>query len=174
MAPSLVNVPHALNRKALTCRAIIETPAGSRAKYKFNEDCAAFELSKLLPASMSFPMNFGFVPSTHAEDGDPLDILVLSEISLPMGCMAKVRLVGAMLAEQTKGQDTVRNDRLIGRLLDGTRYSGVDEMDQLGKSFTDELERFFTTYNELRGRRFKVLSVEGAGKAAELVEAAAV
>jgi inorganic pyrophosphatase len=174
MAPLLSKVPHSLDAKKLTCRAIIETPAGSHAKYKFNEDCAAFELNKLLPASMSFPMNFGFVPSTHAEDGDPLDILVLSESPLPMGVMAKVRLVGAMLCEQTQDGKTVRNDRLIARLREGTRYAGVAGIEQLGESFTGELERFFTTYNELRGRQFKVLSVEGPEKAVELVKAAAI
>ena len=158
----------------MTCRAIVETPAGSHAKDKFNEDCAAFELGKVLPASMSFPLNFGFVPSTHAEDGDPLDVLILSEYPLPMGCMATVRLVGAMIAEQTQKGKTVRNDRLIARLREGTRYSGVNEMEQLGQPFADELTRFFTLYNELRGRRFKVLSVGGADKAMELVKRASV
>ena len=174
MIPILSKVPHALDERKLTCRAIIETPAGSHAKFKFSGDCAAFELGKVLPASMSFPLNFGFVPSTHAADGDPLDVLVLSEYPLPMGCMATVRLMGAMIAEQTQKGKTVRNDRLIARLREGTRYSGVDEMDQLGQSFADELARFFTLYNELRGRRFKVLSVEGSGKAVELVKAAAI
>ena len=174
MVQILSKIPHALNAEKLTCRAVIETPSGSHAKYKFNEDCGAFELGKVLPASMSFPLNFGFVPSTHAEDGDPLDVLVLSEYPLPMGCMATVRLVGAMVAEQTQKGRTVRNDRLIARLREGTRYSGVNEMDQLGQSFADELTRFFTLYNELRGRRFQVLSVEGPGRAAELVRAAAV
>ena len=79
-----------------------------------------------------------------------------------------------MVAEQTQKGRTVRNDRLIARLREGTRYSGVNEMDQLGQSFADELTRFFTLYNELRGRRFQVLSVEGPGTAAELVRAAAV
>jgi len=174
MVPLLSKIPHALNAQKLTCRAIIETPSGSHAKYKFNEGCGAFELGKVLPASMSFPLNFGFVPSTHAEDGDPLDVLVLSEYPLPMGCMATVRLVGAMVAEQTQNGKTVRNDRLIARLREGTRYAGVDEMDQLGQSFANELTRFFTLYNELRGRRFEVLSVGGPERAVELVKATAI
>jgi inorganic pyrophosphatase len=173
MPPLLSELPHKLDRDALTCRAVIETPAGARAKYKFNDKIGAFELNKLLPASMSFPMNFGFVPSTIAGDGDPLDILVLNEVPLPMGCVAKVRLIGAIVAEQTQDGKTVRNDRLVARLEEGTRYSGVEGLNQLGEAFTDELERFFTTYNELRGRKFKVLSVEGAEKAAELVKDAA-
>ena len=169
----LSQLPHKLNREALTCRAIIETPAGAHAKYKFNEKIGAFELNKLLPASLSFPMNFGFVPSTIAGDGDPLDVLVLNEVPLPMGCVAKVRLIGAMLAEQTQDGKTVRNDRLFARLEEGTRYSGVADINQLGRNFTDELERFFTTYNELRGRRFEVLSIAGPEEAADLVSDAA-
>lgn len=172
MPTLLSRLPHALDRGALTCRAIIETAAGSRAKYKFAEDLGAFELNKLLPASLSFPMNFGFVPSTLAGDGDPLDVLVLNEVPLEMGCIARVRLIGAMTAEQSQKGKTVRNDRLIARLEEGTRYSSVEQVEQLGRAFTDELERFFTTLNELRGRRFQVLSVEGPEKAADLIELA--
>ena len=80
----LTRLPHGLDPDARTCRAVIETPMGSRAKYDFNPTIMAFEAKGLLPEGMSFPMDFGFVPSTHAEDGDPLDVLVLFDELVPM------------------------------------------------------------------------------------------
>src|SRR4029450_6240140 len=169
MARAFSKLPHELDREALTCRVIIETPAGSRAKYKYDEECAAFELFKMLPASMNYPLNFGFVPSTLGEDGDPIDVLVMSEIPLAIGCIARVRLLGAMLAEQSEKGETIRNDRLIARLEEGEAYAGIKHVDQLGDPFTRERERSLTPYKDGRGRGLKVFPVEGPEEAPELI-----
>lgn len=95
--------------------AVIETPRGSRNKYAFDLDLGTFRLKAELPEGNVFPFDFGFIPSTKADDGDPLDLLVLLEDSVPMGCAISVRLIGAIETEQKeKGEAWVRNDRLVG------------------------------------------------------------
>ncbi len=168
---SLIDLPHQLDRRALTCRAIVETPHGSRAKFVYDKDSGLFELGKLLPAGLAFPLDFGFVPSTLAPDGDPLDLLILAEAELPVGCLVTVRLLGAMEVEQWQaGEHKVRNDRLITRISESRMFAGVDRLDQLGKSFTDELTAFFKTYKKLRGQEMEVLAIGGPERAVQLIE----
>src|SRR3954463_9187396 len=100
------------NMKCLN--VVIETPKGSRVKYAYDPDAEMFELKKALPEGMMFPFNFGFIPGTKAEDGDPLDILILNQEPLIPGCLLKARLLGVLEAEQSEDGKTTRNDRLIG------------------------------------------------------------
>jgi inorganic pyrophosphatase len=168
---SLIDLPHELDRKALTCRAIVETPHGSRAKFVYDPGSGLFALGKLLPAGLAFPLDFGFVPSTLAQDGDPLDLLILAEAELPVGCMVTVRLLGSMEVEQWKaGEDKVRNDRLITRISESRMFAGIDGLEQLGQVFTDELTTFFKTYKRLRGQQMEVLAIGGPERAVQLIE----
>ncbi|MDQ3625631.1 MAG: inorganic diphosphatase [Verrucomicrobiota bacterium] len=172
MPPSPIKIPHCLNRDGLTVRAIIETPAGSRAKLAFDPDSGLFSLGKLLPLGFAMPLDFGFIPSTCAGDGDPLDIMVLSEAELPPGCMVTARLLGAIEVEQSeRGPDgrLERNDRLIARLSESRSWSHVDRLEQLGDPFVAELNRFFKVYKEARGQNYHVLAVSGPSRAADLV-----
>src|SRR5436190_6008911 len=98
---------------SLILHAVIETPQGSRNKYKYDEEMGLFTLSKVLPAGSDFPFSFGFIPRTLAEDGDPLDVLVLADEPVPVGCIVPCRVIGVLKAEQTEGKRTMRNDRLI-------------------------------------------------------------
>ena len=167
---------HQLDRSALTCRALIESPAGSRAKFDLNIEHGLYELRGILPAGIAFPLDFGFVPSTLAEDGDPLDILILSEAALPVGCLVTARLLGVIEAKQTEEVDgrpnTVRNDRLVGRLAQSRAFANVETLEQLGEGFAKDLHRFFETYNDLKGNRFEVVSIAGPPRAVELIEQA--
>ncbi len=81
-------------------RVVIETPKGSRNKFAFNADDHIFELKKVLPAGMAFPYDFGFVPSTEADDGDPVDVLVLMDEPAFPGCVLKCRPIGVIQGEQ--------------------------------------------------------------------------
>lgn len=164
-------VPHRLDRKALTCRAIIETPAGSRAKFAYDPETGLYALGKMLPAGLAFPLDFGFVPSTLGGDGDPLDMLILAEAELPVGCLVDVRLLGAIEIEQWReGETKVRNDRLVARLAESSAFAELRSMEQLGQAFADELDTFFRTYKTLRGQRYEVLATGGPDRAAELIE----
>lgn len=171
MAGLLTDLPHCLDARALTCRAIVETPCGSRAKFSYDPQSGLFKLGKLLPAGLAFPLDFGFVPSTLGGDDDPLDILILSEADLPVGCLVEVRLLGSMEIEQWRaGEPRIRNDRLIARLAESRTFAGIERMEQLGRSFSDELEQFFRTYKGLRGQQIDILALGGPERAAQLVE----
>src|SRR5436190_20682015 len=92
---------------------VIETPKGSRNKYAFDPDERIFRLKKVLPVGMAFPYDFGFVPSTKAEDGDPVDVLVLMDEPAFPGCLLECRLVGIIEAEQKDSSNKERNDRIV-------------------------------------------------------------
>ena len=89
---------------------VVDTPQGSRNKYKFDEQHGQWRLSKVLPQGMYFPYDFGFIPSTRGEDGDPLDVLLLADEPSFPGCIVPAHLIGVLEAEQTEGGKTIRND----------------------------------------------------------------
>ncbi len=80
---------------------VIDTPKGSRCKYKYDEKTGLLRLSKILPLGACFPYNFGYVPATRGEDGDALDILVLMDEAVFAGCVVPVLLIGVLMAKQT-------------------------------------------------------------------------
>src|SRR5580700_9561806 len=94
-------------------QVIVETPKGSRNKFSFDTKQEIFALKKVLPAGMVFPYDFGFLPRTLADDGDPIDVLVLMDEPAFPGCALMARLIGVIEGEQTDKQQTVRNDRLV-------------------------------------------------------------
>jgi Inorganic pyrophosphatase len=94
---------------------VIETPKGSPNKLTFEPRYGTFVLKGVLPAGAVFPFDFGFVPSTCADDGDPLDVLVLMDAPVYPGCIVPSRLIGVIEAEQTEEGETERNDRLLRR-----------------------------------------------------------
>ena len=150
---------------------VIDTPRGSRCKYKYEEKEGFFRLKKLLPLGASFPYDFGFVPGTRGEDGDPLDMLVLLDEPVAIGCVVPVRLVGVIEAEQTgKSGKTVRNDRLIGVVQTACNPPDILALRDLSKQVLDEIEHFFISYNEMEGHRFRPLGRRGPSTAERLVE----
>lgn len=169
----LFTLPHCLDKEALTVRAIIETPAGRRTKYDYDPESGLFALHDVLPAGMAFPMAFGFVPNTLAEDGDPVDIIVLADEELPVGCLATVKLLGVIEACQTErdGRQN-RNDRLIGRILKTRIYADVHDLHCLGGAMVGELTSFFETYNDLKGKCFDVTAISDPQRACALIEQA--
>jgi inorganic pyrophosphatase len=148
-----------------TIQVIIETPKGSRNKYAFDPDQRVFELTKVLPAGMVFPYDFGFIPSTKAEDGDPVDVLVLMDEPAFPGCLLKCRLIGIIEGEEGAKKDTERNDRVVAIEQANHSYSHVKHIDDLGKKFVKELEQFFVNYHQLTGKEYRILDVRGPGEA---------
>jgi inorganic pyrophosphatase len=142
-------------------RVIIETPKGSRNKYAFDKHARVFELKKVLPAGMNFPYDFGFLPSTLADDGDPTDVLVLMDEPAFPGCVLNCRIVGIIQGEQSAKKKTERNDRIIAVEQDNHSYASVKHVDDLGKEFARELEDFFVNYHKLIGKEYKILGLKG-------------
>jgi len=152
-------------------RVVIETPKGSRNKFAFNANQQVFELKKVLPAGMEFPYDFGFVPSTLAPDGDPVDVLVLMDEPAFPGCVLLARIIGAIEGEQSDNKNTERNDRIIAVEKDAHSFADIKSSDDLGKDFSRELEEFFVNYHRLSGEDYKVLRLIGPSRARKLVKA---
>ena len=146
-------------------RAIIETPSGSRNKYSFDEEEKIFVLKKVLPAGMTFPYTFGFVPSTKAEDGDPIDILVLMDEPALQGCLVKCRPIGIIEAEQGDNKDTERNDRFVAIEQNNHELAFIKHIDDLGKQFIEEIEKFFVNYHDMSGKKYRILDAKGPKEA---------
>lgn len=150
--------------------AVIETPGGSRNKFKYDEKLGFYSLSGVLPEGMVFPHAFGFVPGTRAADGDPEDILILMDEPTFTGCVVPTRLIGVMEAEQTEEGKTERNDRLIAVATHSRDYSEVKGLGDLNSNMLKEIEQFFITYNKEKGKKFKVLRMRGPGQALKMVK----
>ncbi|KAA6437022.1 inorganic diphosphatase [Dyadobacter flavalbus] len=135
--------------------AIIESPKGSGQKYDFDPEMKLFKLVKILPAGMVFPFDFGFIPDTLGEDGDPLDIVVISEFRSFPGCAMECRIVGAIKAFQTeRNGEKMRNDRFLGVPVVSELFRDVTSVDQLPERIIEQLRNFFKNYNEQAGKEF--------------------
>jgi inorganic pyrophosphatase len=112
------------------------------------------------------------VPSTEADDGDPIDVLVLMEEPAFPGCVLKCRLIGVIEGEQRdkKKKKKERNDRLIAIQEDAHSWADIKTIDDLGKEFCRELEDFFVNYHELSGKEYRVLGVKGPTQVHKLVK----
>ncbi len=152
---------------------IIDTPRGSRNKYKWDEKLTVLKLSHVLTAGAVFPFDFGFIPGTHGADGDALDVLVLTDESLFPGCLVSARLIGVIEAEQMQNGKTFRNDRLLAVATASRLYAAVRDLCDLPPTLVDEAEQFFINYNVMRDRVFKPIARGRSEKALKLVKSGA-
>jgi inorganic pyrophosphatase len=150
---ALYDIP-ALDPRTRLLNVVVDTPKGSRNKYKFDEDSGLFRLSRILPAGMSFPWNFGSIPRTRAEDGDALDVLVLMDEPAFAGCLLNARLLGVLRAVQREKRSSVRNDRLIAVAQTSMNRPEPRSLRDVGKPMLDDIEHFFVAYNRAQGRKF--------------------
>jgi len=153
--------------------AVIETPKGSRNKYDWSPEEGSFTLGKVLPVGAVFPFDFGFFPDTLAEDGDPLDVLVLMDAPAFPGCRLDLRLVGVIEARQTEDDgERVGNDRLIAVAAESNDHRDVRSIEDVSAALLDEIEHFFVSYNEAEGRKFEVHDRADARRAHALLDRA--
>jgi inorganic pyrophosphatase len=159
------------DKKKKEWRVVIETPKDSHNKYKYDEDLGLFLLGGVLPQGMAFPYDFGFIPGTLAEDGDPIDVLLLMDFSAYPGCVVAGRMIGVIEAQQTeKDGKTTRNDRLVAVPTESRLYGHLKNVKEIGEGRLGEIKAFFITYNQTRGKKFKVLEVRGPGRAERLAK----
>jgi len=147
-------------------QVIVETPKGSRNKYAFDPEQRIFVLSRILPAGMVFPLDFGFLPKTKAPDGDPLDVLLIMDEPAYPGIAVKARLVGIMEGEQTeKDGRKSRNDRLLVIAEEAQAYAGIRDLEEVPQILRLQLEEFFVNYHRLQGRDYRPLGWKSAAAA---------
>lgn len=153
-------------------QVIVETPAGSRNKFSFDVEQGIFAHKKTLPAGMSFPYDFGFLPQTKAPDGDPIDVLLLMDEPAFPGISVRGRLIGVIEGQQLEGKKKTRNDRLVVVSEATHRYQNVRKLNDLPDRWTEELEEFFVNYHDLEGKRYQLLGTKGVREAMRLIRKA--
>ncbi|MCM1982775.1 inorganic diphosphatase [Lyngbya confervoides] len=151
--PGLVNV-------------LIEIPAGSKNKYEFDKDLQAFALDRVLYASVQYPFDYGFIPNTLADDGDPLDGMVIMDQPTFPGCVIAARPIGML--EMIDGGD--RDEKLLCVPDADPRYADVKTLSDVAFHRLEEVAEFFRTYKNLEKKVTEILGWQDADKVAALVE----
>ncbi len=152
-------------------KAIIEVPYGSNVKYELDKESGAIEVDRVMYSAMFYPANYGFVPNTLSDDGDPADILVICEYPLYPGCFIKSRLIGVLLMEDESGID----EKLIAVPADkiDPSYKDIQDINDLPQHTLNKIKNFFETYKMLEPNKWvKVTGFEGKQRAQEILEAA--
>jgi inorganic pyrophosphatase len=157
------------NGKSGNLNVVIDTPKGCRNKFAFDVKKKTYVLKTVLPEGHVFPFDFGSIAGTTADDGDPLDALVLMDEPAFAGCLVEARAIGVIEAKQKKKGKTERNDRIIAVAVESHTHSGIKSLSDLDSTMVDEIERFFISYNETRGKKFTPIDRRGPKRAIKLV-----
>jgi inorganic pyrophosphatase len=129
---------------------VIEVVMGSRDKYEYNIQWESFVLDRIIPSSVVFPVDYGFVPQTWFDDGDPLDIMTLTYEPLEVGCIAKVRVIGALIVEDEDGEDA----KMLSVPVNDARFDGYHDIVDVHPHLIKEIQEFFETYKRLEPHKW--------------------
>lgn len=130
--------------------AVIEVISGSRDKYEYNGEWETFVLDRVIPSSVVFPVEYGFVPQTWFDDDDPLDVMVLSYEPLEVGCIVKVKVIGVLIIEDEKGEDP----KILSVLVNDARFEGYRDITDVHMHKRREIQEFFETYKRLEPHKW--------------------
>jgi len=148
---------------------IIEIPFGSNMKYEVEKESGALVADRIMHSAMFYPANYGFVPNTLADDGDPADVLVMTEYPLVAGCVVKCRLIGVLIMEDESGQDEKILAVPVSKV--DPAYEEIKTIDDLPKHILARLKNFFETYKMLEPNKWvKVKDYQGKEVATELLQ----
>lgn len=146
--------------------AVIEIPKGSRNKYEYDKDMEAFALDRVLYSPFYYPAEYGIIPKTLYDDGDPMDIMVLMDQPTFPGCVIETRPIGIM--RMIDGED--HDDKILGVPINDPRCNDINDINDVSSHLLDEIAHFFKEYKYLEGKVTEVLGWESAEKAFEAIE----
>jgi inorganic pyrophosphatase len=150
----------------LELNMVIEVTSGSRSKFEYKSDWEAFVLNRIVPSSLVFPVEYGFVPQTYYFDGDPLDIMTLSFAPLEVGMVARVHVIGVLVMEDEKGLDS----KILSVLANDLRFEGYNDIGDVQEHQLIEIQEFFLMYKRLQPRAWvKVKGWQNQAEAAKVV-----
>src|SRR3982074_1916155 len=166
--PNLTKLPAWADKTHI--HAVVETPRGSRCKLEFDSKLRGFTLPKPLFAGLTYPYDWGFIPSTEAEDGDPLDVLVIHDAQTYPGVVLRCRPVGVLeLEQQSKGKKE-RNDRVFAVPDRSPLETDLQDIRELPARARQELEQFFRATNALEDKHIKFLGWLGPARAVKTIK----
>ena len=145
---------------------LIEIPAGSKNKYEYDKDMQCFALDRVLFSSVQYPYDYGFIPNTLADDGDPLDGMVLMDQPTFPGCVITARPIGML--EMIDGGD--RDEKLLCVPDSDPRYKTITSLENISAHRLDEIAEFFRSYKNLEKKETEILGWKGLDKVAPLIE----
>ena len=147
---------------------IIEIPQGSRAKYELDKDSGLLILDRVIYSSMYYPANYGFIPRTYCDDGDPLDILVLSQIVIDPLCIVPAKVIGVMqMLDQGE-----KDDKIIAVAQGDMSVNHMNDIGDLPPHFVKELRNFFEDYKKLEKKTVVIEDFQDRDTAVDIVNKA--
>ena len=162
------DIPPVLDQQNGIFRAVIEIPTGSKVKYELDKKTGMIRVDRILYSSVVYPANYGFVPQTYCDDGDPLDVLVLnSEPVYPLSIL-RVRAIGLMRMDDSGKED----DKLIAVHIDDPAYAELTTHKELPKHVGRQIRRFFEDYKVLENKKVIVEDILGPKEAQKILHAA--
>ena len=157
--PNFINLPPFTEDGDV--HVVVETPRGSRAKIAYDPKLETFILSKSLLTGLTYPHDWGFVPSTRAADGDPLDIMVIHDAATFPGIVLTCRVIGVLQIEQRSKGKAERNDRLFAVPRRSHSELGLSDVQDLSRPMQQELEKFFIATDELEEKKLQIIGWKG-------------
>jgi inorganic pyrophosphatase len=142
---------------------VVEIPKDTKNKYEYDEQLDVIRLDRVVHSSVFYPVNYGFIPETRAEDGDHLDVLILGNDQIFPGCVVEVRPVGVMKMTDDKGVDW----KIVSVIVKDPKSDSIREIGDIDDAFKREVQHFFEVYKQLEG---KTVTVEGWGTRTEAEE----
>jgi inorganic pyrophosphatase len=131
---------------------VVEIPKGSRNKYEWNEELQAITLDRFLFSSVVYPTDYGFIPDTLADDGDPLDAMVcVSEATFP-GCVIEVKVIALFRMRDEEGVD----DKVLCVPLSDPNWNTMERLEDISQPLRDEISHFFSIYKQPEGKEVQV------------------
>jgi inorganic pyrophosphatase len=169
--PNFINLPTFAENGDV--HAVVETPRGSRAKLSYDPKLEAFTLAKSLLTGLTYPHDWGFIPSTKAEDGDPIDVMILHEAATFPGLVLICNIIGVLQTEQKTDGKSERNDRLFAVPRRSHSEQALRDVRDLSRPIQQELEKFFIATDELEEKELEILGWKGPKAAIQSIKRAA-
>ncbi len=165
------NIWHDISPKRITPEefiCVVEIPKGSKKKYELDKETGFLMLDRILYTSTHYPANYGFIPRTLGDDGDPLDVLLLCAQTLEPLTLVKAKPIGVIsMIDNDQG-----DEKIIAIPSDDPTYNHYTDINQLPKHIFDEMSHFFTVYKNLENKQTAVNEVKGKEKAVEIIQKA--
>lgn len=148
--------------------AFIEIPTGSQNKYEFDKESGKFKLDRVLFSPFHYPTEYGYIENTLADDGDPLDILVITSFPTFPGCVIETRVIGVLIMTDDKGKD----EKLLGVPTEDPRFKHVHSLEDIAPHKLEEIAHFFSVYKDLERKKVQIDGWEGIETASRLLNEA--